>query len=182
MPARMVKSGHRGGAGKCLACALPLDRQELLNADLVRGVPLNRLSKRWTINRESLRSHKANHISPALKALRTERITNGVRKVADRVEDLVTETQAMYGAAKKVRNMPYALKAVHEQRSNYELLAKLTGELDDKPEVVINIQQSAAFIAARNVIFEELEPYPEVRSAISRRLRALATEAEESGT
>jgi hypothetical protein len=173
----MVKSGHRGGAGKCLACALPLDQQERLNADLVKGVPLNRLSKRWNINRESLRSHKTTHITPALKALRTERIASGVRKVADRVEDLVTETQAMYGSAKKAVNMSLALKAVHEQRANYELLARITGELDEKPEVVVNIQQSAPYIAVRNVIFEVLEPHPEIRAEISRRLRLLADNA-----
>jgi len=46
----------------------------------------------------------------------------------------------------------------------------------------VNIQQSASYIAVRNVIFEVLEPHPEIRAEISRRLRLLAREAEESGT
>jgi hypothetical protein len=82
----------------------------------VSSVPLNRLSKRWDINRESLRNHKANHITPALKALRTERIAAGLRPVVDRVEeDLIAPTAKMYEAARLVANMPLALKAVHEQ-------------------------------------------------------------------
>jgi hypothetical protein len=46
--------------------------------------------------------------------------------------------------------------------------------LDERPEVVINVQRTQAFILARSVIFEALEPYPEVRAEISRRLRLLA--------
>lgn len=129
-------------------------------------------------HRESLRNHKTNHITPSQIALRLERGKAGVRKVADRVEDLVERTDAMYEAARAVRNMPLALKAVNEQRSNYELLAKITGELDDRREVVINVQQSAAFIAVRAVIFEVLEPHPEIRAEISRRLRVLAASAD----
>jgi hypothetical protein len=86
----------------------------------------------------------------------------------------------MYQSAKRAVNMSLALKAVHEQRENYELLAKITGELDDRPEVVINVQQSAAFIAVRSVIFEVLEPHPEIRAEISRRLRVLAESGEVS--
>lgn len=172
----LLKSGHHGGRGRCLACQHP--DQDRINADLVSGVALHRLAKRWGINRESLRNHKTNHITPSQIALRIERGTAGVRKVAERVEDLVVvRTDAMYEAARAVRNMPLALKAVNEQRSNYELLAKITGELDDRPTVAVNIQQSTEYIAVRNVIFEALEPYPELRSEISRKLRLLAREA-----
>jgi hypothetical protein len=52
--------------------------------------------------------------------------------------------------------------------------ARGTGELDERPQVTVNVMQTKAFIDARTIIFEELEPYPDVRSAISRRLRALA--------
>ena len=140
----------------------------------MKHVPLLRLERRWGISRPALRAHRANHISPALKALRTERIASRVRNVADRVEDLVRETDAMYRSAKKATRMPLALKAVHEQGDNYELLAKITGELDDRPQGTVNIQQSAAFIAVRSVIFEVVEQHPELRREISRRLRALA--------
>jgi hypothetical protein len=173
MPARgLLKPGHHGGAGNCLACAHP--DQDRLNADLVSGVPLFRLSKRYGINRESLRNHKTNHISKAQVALRVERNTAGVRQVADRVEEVIVRDDAMYEAARAVRNMPLAIKANNSKADHLELLARITGELDERPEVVVNIQQSAAFIAVRNVIFEELEDLPERRARISQRLRVLA--------
>jgi hypothetical protein len=181
MPARgLLKAGHHGGAGNCLACQLSPEDQARLHADLLTRVPLSRISKRWNINREALRNHKANHITPALTALRTERITTGIRKVVERVEeDLVVETGKMYAAAKKVGNMQLALKAVHEQRGNLELVARLTGELDDRPEVVVNIQSSPVWIAIRSVVFSVLEPHPELRAEISRRLRVLADDSED---
>lgn len=174
MPAQVVRSGRHGGRGRCLACALPADQQQELNADLKLGVPLHRLSKRWHINRESLRSHKTNHVTPALVVLREERILNGVRKVSDRIEeDLVPHTAAILAAARKSRNMPMGLKAIHEQRANYEMVAKITGELDERVEVTINIQQTQEWIQIRTVIMEELRSHPEVARRIAMKLRLL---------
>jgi hypothetical protein len=173
MAAQVVRSGHHGGRGKCAACLLPTDQQEQLNEDLVRGVPLHRLSKRWHINRESLRSHKTNHISPALKVLRTERIANGVRKVSDRVEDLIADTAAILGSARRSRNAFQGLKAIREQRANYELLARITGELDERPQVTINLQQTAQWIDVRTIVFEELRSHPEIARKIAGKLRLL---------
>jgi hypothetical protein len=173
MPAQVVRSGHHGGRAKCLACLLPADQQDELNADLLRGVPLYRLSKRWSINRESLRAHKANHVSPALVVLRTERIANGVRKVSDRVEDLCEEVQAIYDAARRSRNIDQALKALGKLLAALELLAKITGELDERPQVTINLMQTKEYIELRAVILEVLQPYPEVRRRLSNRLKVL---------
>jgi len=174
MPAQVARSGHHGGRGRCLACGLPADQQEELNKDLRRGVPLHRLSKRWHINRESLRSHKTNHISPALVVLREERILNGMRKVSDRIEEeLVTHTAAILDAARRSRNMPMGLKAIHEQRANYELLAKITGELDETPQVTVNLQQSQEWFQLRTVIYQVLDQYPEAKKRLADRLRLL---------
>lgn len=87
----------------------------------------------------------------------------------------------MYESAKVVANMPMALRAVAELRALLELKAKITGELDERPAVSVNVQQSQASILARSVIFEALEPYPEVRAEISHRLRVLADTGTDPG-
>jgi hypothetical protein len=96
------------------------------------------------------------------------------------VEDLIERDDAMYEAARKVLNMPLALKANDHQADHLELLAKITGELDERPQVTINFMQTPTYIAVRNVIFEVLEPHPEIRAEISRRLRVLAESGEVS--
>ena len=53
-----------------------------------------------------------------------------------------------------------------------ELLAKLTGELDDKPEV--NIVLSPQWLTIRGAILEALEPFPEARVAVGARLLTVA--------
>jgi hypothetical protein len=171
MPTHIAKPGRHGGGKKCAACALPEDQREQLDGELAKHVPLLRLEKRFGISRTALRAHRGHHISPALIALRTERSLNGVRKVSDRMEDVITETDAMYQSAKRATNMPLALKANSQQRENYELLAKVTGELDERPQVVVNIMQSPEYVNARSIIFMALEPYPELRRAIAMALR-----------
>ena len=53
------------GRGHCLPCALPLDRQAVLNEELTRGVSLQHLSKKYSINRGSLRTHRDRHLTPS---------------------------------------------------------------------------------------------------------------------
>jgi hypothetical protein len=148
----------------------------------VAGVPLYRLSKVWNINRESLRNHREKHISKAEVPLKLARVeSNGHRPTLDEVEEVLAQGRRMYEAAAAVQNMPLSLKSAHLILGALELKARMTRELDERTQVtVVNVMQSPAFIAARSVIFEELEDYPEVRHNISVRLRALASEAEAS--
>ena len=129
----MLKPGRHGGAGTCSVCALPKEQQDQLNGELAKRVPFLRLAKRWGISRTALRAHKANHFPKALVALRTERIAAGVRKVADRVEEVIVRDDAMYEAARAAVNMPLAIKANNSKADHLELLARITGELDDRP-------------------------------------------------
>jgi hypothetical protein len=174
MPARGQKPGHRGGRTHCLACHLPEPRQQQLNEELARGLPLYRLSKKYDINRESLRWHKQNHVTPALIALRTESIANGVRPALEQVDELIERDSAMYEAARAVANMPLALVANRLQGVHVELRAKLTGDLDERPQIAINIQATPEWVNIRSIIFMALDPFPELRHAISRALHQFA--------
>src|SRR5437773_519546 len=109
MPAaQRLKPGRHGGKGNCAACSSPPEDLDRINDELVRHVSLASMERRWGISRPALRAHRANHISPAWTALRLERNTNGVRKVADRVEDEIRDAARMYLAASVVQNMPLA--------------------------------------------------------------------------
>jgi hypothetical protein len=175
---RTAKPGHHGGGryGKnCLACKLPDDQQAQLNEALVGRVPLLRLEKRWGISRTALRAHRATHITPALVALRTERIAGGVRKVADRVEDLIVLTDAILVASRANGNAYMGLKGVREQRANFELLARVTGELDERAQVVVNLQQTTEWLQVQTVVLKFVHERlgPKDREELSRRLRLL---------
>ena len=124
MPTRgVLKAGHHGGRGRCLVCASP--EQARITADLVNGLPLLRLSKRYGINRESLRSHLANHVSPAMASVHIER-DPAQSAVLEKIEELIVEARRMYEAAKAVTNMPMALRSVAELRALLELKVRIS--------------------------------------------------------
>lgn len=173
MPTKRAKSGHHGGAGKCLACNLPAPDQKRLNDDLVLGVPLYRLQKQWGINRGSLRAHKEHHISSAETALTVARVKDS--PVIDQAEELVRRADAMYQSAKAAGNIVLGLKALGHQRAGLELLAKLTGVLDERPQVTVNLQQSVEFQQAMMVIVGFVEERLSAKDVneLSRRLKVL---------
>lgn len=63
------------------------------------------------------------------------------------------------------------LKTAARLQSQIELLAKLIGELDERPQV--NITLSAEWIEVRAVLVEALAPHPEARASVSTALLEL---------
>jgi len=170
-----VAEGTRGGRGKCRACNS--EKQDQINRALALGrLSLRALEKRYGISHQALLDHKRNHLSPALIALtREKRLEGSARSVADQLEDLVDEVRLIYDAAKRSRNMQQALAALGRLLSALELQAKISGELDTRPEVTVNLQTTQEFIAAQTVIvrFVEERLGQKDRHELSRRLELL---------
>ena len=58
--------------------------------------------------------------------------------------------------------------AIREARGNLKLLAKLLGELDERP--VVNLNVFPEWLELRAVIVGALEPHPDARGAVLRNL------------
>jgi hypothetical protein len=82
----------------------------------------------------------------------------------EQVRDLQVRTFAILEAAEESKQHRTALSAIREARSNLELLAKLLGELDERP--VVNLNVSPEWLELRAVIVGALEPYTEARVAV----------------
>jgi hypothetical protein len=89
----------------------------------------------------------------------------------DQMQDLQARTLAILEAAEATKQHRTALSAIREARSNLELLAKLLGELDERP--VTNILVSAEWISVRTAMMEVLGPYQQARVAVAERLSEL---------
>ena len=63
------------------------------------------------------------------------------------------------------------LAGIGQARACLELLAKLLGELDERPQV--NVVLSAEWISVRAVLLSALAPFPDARAAVAARLQAL---------
>ena len=84
----------------------------------------------------------------------------------EQVRDLQVRTFAILEAAEASEQHRTALSAIREARGNLELLAKLLGELDDRPTV--NVLISPEWLELRTVIVGALEPYTDARGAVLR--------------
>ncbi len=59
-----------------------------------------------------------------------------------------------------------ALAAVREARGLLELTARVTGELDERPVMVVNIQASQEWVELRALILAALRPHPAALAAV----------------
>ena len=84
------------------------------------------------------------------------------------VRDLQAKALGILNKAEEAGELRTALSAIREARGNLELLAKLLGELDERPQV--NLLVSPEWIELRAVIVGALEPYSDARGAILRAL------------
>jgi hypothetical protein len=86
------------------------------------------------------------------------------------VRDLQERALDILGKAEEAGELRTALGAIREARGNLELLAKLLGELDERP--VVNLNLSPEWLELRAVIVTALEPHPEARGAVLRALES----------
>jgi hypothetical protein len=82
------------------------------------------------------------------------------------VQDLQARTLAILEAAEASREHRTALGAIRESRSNLELLAKLLGQLDERP--VVNILVSPQWLELRTTIITALDHHPQARESVLR--------------
>ena len=125
----------------CTICVHP-ERHEM-EAALVTGTSQRTVAQQWGVSRDALRRHVAhNHITPAIIAIQAEREHAGAVTLLDRVESLIRRTERLLTAAEASGAVTTALAAVREQRELLRLLGAASGELDSRPQIVVNLMAS----------------------------------------
>ena len=155
----------------CIVCSRS-DRDDL-ERRLVAGEPVAAVARSVDIARSSLRRHAEAHLPAELAGLRDAGKRISTARATDRLEDLYARARAVLEHAEAEGRHPIALQAVRELRGFVELIAKLSGELDSKPDVVVNITSSSEWVAVQTVILTALDPYPDARLAVAEALAPL---------
>lgn len=161
----------------CVTCAHP--EREAIDRALVLGrESMRALAKRYGMDRHSLARHRAAHMSPALAKVAAERQEAGPRSALERLEELLTEARAVLATAKAGGQGQLSLAAIRELRGLVELTARITGELDERPQVnVLNLSTNPEWTAVREALIRALAPYPEARAAVGAALASLPAPA-----
>jgi hypothetical protein len=148
---------------RCTVCAHP--ELEIINRALVGGEPYRSVANRYeSLSQAAVQRHQENHLPATLAKAREAEEVAHADDLLDQVRGLQARTLAILEAAEETSQHRTALSAIREARSNLELLAKLLGELDDRPQV--NILVSPEWLELRAVIVGALEPHSEARGAV----------------
>jgi hypothetical protein len=120
------------------------------------------------VTEQSIRRHKADHLPAALTKAQDAAEVAQADDLLAQVRDLQAKALSILATAEAQGDLRTALAAIREARGNLELLAKLLGELDERPQV--NIVLAPEWLAIRAAIMAALAVYPEARQAVVERL------------
>ncbi len=148
----------------CTICQHP--QREAIESHLV-GVSSNlSASSEFGVTESALRRHKANHLPAKLVLAEKAAEVADAGDLLSQVQGLQARTLAILEAAEASSEHRTALSAIREARSNLELLAKLLGELDERP--VVNVLVSPQWLELRATIVTALERHPQARESVLR--------------
>jgi len=151
-------------------CSHP--EREAIDRALVEGQSTGKLAGRYrTIDERAIRRHRSNHLPTALARAREAEEVSRADDLLAQVRGLQDRALAILGKAEDSGDLRAALGAIREARGNLELLAKLLGELDERPQV--NVLVSPQWLELRAVVVSALGPHPHAREAVLRALEGM---------
>ena len=99
----------------------------------------------------------------------------------EKIKDLQERTTRLLDKSERHGKWHSAFVGVGQYRQNLELLARLVGELQETPQVQVNITASEEWLRLRGVIVGALEGFPEARLAVATALAGLEEGADGRG-
>ncbi len=148
----------------CTICQHP--HREAIESYIVGFSSNLSVSALFGVSESAIRRHKGNHLPAKLVLAEKAAEVAEAGDLLGQVQDLQARTLAILEAAEASREHRTALGAIREARSNLELLAKLLGELDDRPQV--NVLVSPQWLELRTTIVTALEHHPQARESVLR--------------
>ncbi len=164
-------------ARTCTVCRHP-DRPAIDMA-LINRRPFRDIARHFGVSKDATVRHFDDHLPATLaKAKEAEDVAHAI-DVVGQLRAINAATLAVLANARKVGDGDLALKAVDRVQRQIELQAKLLGELDERPQVVL--ANAPEWLQVRTVLLDALRPHPEERQAVAARLVALEAHGEMRG-
>lgn len=129
------------------------------------------IARHYRLSADAIKRHKANHLSPALTRVALDTVRGDSAVVAldttvDRIESLVIRLEGLLGIAEERKSLLGGANVARELRQCLELIARLRGELNDRPQnVTVNVLSTPEFASMTARLIEALAPWPQARLA-----------------
>jgi hypothetical protein len=137
----------------------------------VAGESFRYVSERYGTSTTALFRHKREHVPAHLSQAQAAQEVAQADDLLGQVRSLQTRALAILDRAEEAGDLRSALGAIREARGNLELLAKLLGELDERPQVSVLVMPE--WLALRAAILAALAPYADARAAVAATLLRL---------
>lgn len=155
----------------CIICNRP-DREAIEHA-LVQGQSLREVGRAYGIQHSAVFRHKRDHTPNEIATLNVAHLVRDKGTALARLESLYsTADKLLKKALKDSTSVNGQVQIVKEVRSCLELIAKMTGELNERPQTV-NLMMAPEWLSVRAALFEALVPYPQALEAVAGRLGTL---------
>ena len=148
-----------------------------INRALVESTAFPALVAKYRVSKDALSRHKANHLPTTLVKAQEAQEVAQADSLLEEVISLQSRALAILNTAEGVGDLRTALGAIREARGNLELLAKLVGQLDERPQVHLHL--SPEWLELRTTIVGALEGHREAKEAV---LNVLEAGTEEGGS
>lgn len=150
---------------KCSICTH--DKRDEIDLALTSSDSYRIIADRFGVSVTSLQRHK-NHLSNTL--VKATAIEDEIRadNLLQQVKYIQKKALSILSLAESTGDLRIACMAIRETRGTLELLAKVTGEMDDRPQV--NIHLAPEWMTLRTCILGALDPFPEAQDALLRAL------------
>lgn len=160
----------------CIICNRP-DR-EAIDHDIARGASLREVGRAFDIHHTAVFRHKRDHTPHEIAALNGAKVQDRGTALA-RLEALYTTAEKLLKKAlKNDTSVNGQVQIVKEVRACLELIAKMTGELNERPQT-LNLMMAPEWLQVRAALFQALEQHPQALEAVAASLAALETNSRE---
>lgn len=152
----------------CRVCRHP-QRTEM-ERRLLEGASYREIALQFGVSHMALHRHRAHHLPAHLARAHQAAQAAQADDLLAQARHLQAKALAILDRAERAGDLRTALAAIAQARGTLELLARLLGELDERPQTNILVT-SPEWLALRGRLLSALDAYPEAKAAVAEALR-----------
>ena len=143
--------------------------RDMIDDLIIRGFPNRRIAAQFNLKEQSVRRHKASHLSKTLLAAEQMKELARADALVERLQNLLSEAEALLREFKQKGDLRGAVSSLGELRRIIDMIAKLGTEIWEHQAV--NIHRDPAWSQIRTKIIRVLDKYPDAKKDIMSMLR-----------
>jgi hypothetical protein len=180
----------KGKGSKCTICGHR--ERAAIDLALARGVSVTAIARRYKISTDSCYRHRSAHLPAQLRAQLVAGPDTEIDLEALKAKEsqsllanLIAVRQrllASFDVAEECRDANMSARVANALHKNFELVARLLGDLQTGHTTINNVLVQPVYIELRTELVRALQPFPEARHAVAAVLHQVEAKAAQAVT